>query len=310
MLGKSRIRIVPDGADIGDVVGRAVGNVGARVPLKHFLWIIVVLIAVLYLLGHSVVTVGAGERAVIFSKLSGVLPTRLGEGWHVLVPWFWEPTVYDVRKRTWTITIGEKVPQLGQSPPEPELTALTRDGQQVVLDVSVVYHPDPEYVWRLHQRIGPYYVDKVLRPQTRAISRMVVSQYAVTEVYSARREEIQARISEELAAKLQPWDIILDELLLRNVQFSAAFQEAIESKQVAIQEFERMTYLLETAEKARQKTVIQAEGEAQSLRLKGQALRSNPLALNYEYARRIAPSVGAIITSRATTPPAPAAGGR
>jgi regulator of protease activity HflC (stomatin/prohibitin superfamily) len=310
MLGRPRIRVVPDGTDFGDAFGRAMGGLRGRFPGKQVFWIIVAFIALVYVIGHSIVPVGAGERAVIFSQVSGVLPMQLGEGWHLVVPWVWQPTTYDVRKHTWTITIGEKVPQLGQAPPEPELAALTRDGQQVGLDISAVYHPDPEKVWRLHQRIGPYYVDKVLRPEARATCRAVVSQYAVTEVYSGRREEIQTRISEELSERLKRWDIILDELLLRNVQFSAEFQQAVEAKQVAIQEFERMTYVLQGAEKERQKTVIQAEGEAQSLRLRGQALRQNPLTVKYTYAQKIAPSVGAIITDKATTPPGAAGGGR
>jgi regulator of protease activity HflC (stomatin/prohibitin superfamily) len=305
MLGK---RSTGGGGDLGEALGHAVGDLGRRIPLKHLLGVLAVIVVAMVIIGHSMVAVGAGERAVIFSRFSGVVPMQLGEGWHVLVPWVWQPTIYDVRRHTWTITIGEKMPQVGHAAPEPELTALTRDGQQVGLDVSVVYHPDPDYVWRLHQRLGPYYLDRVVRPETRALCRMVVSQYSVTEVYSGSREQIQGRIAEELSARLKAADIVLDELLLRNVQFSAAFQQAIEAKQVAIQEYERMTYVLQSAEKTRQKTVIQAEGEAESLRLKGQALRQNPLALNYEYARRVAPAVQAIVTSKATTPPA--TGGR
>ncbi len=309
MLKQPRIRLVSEGGDLGARIGGAVTGFGSRLPARRWIWVIVGAIVVLNLLGHSIVAVGAGERAVIFSELSGVLPMQLGEGWHLIVPGIWRPTKYDVRKHTWTITIGEKLPQIGQAPAEPELTALTRDGQMVTLDESVVYHPDPSAVWRLHQRVGPNYLDKVLRPEVRSVCRMVISQYAVTEVYSGRRQEIQARITEELTGKLKQWDIILDEVLLRNVQFSPEFQQAVEAKQVAIQEYERMVYVLETAEKTRQKTVIEAEGEAQSLRLQGEALRQNPLALNYEYARKIAPGVQGIITSKATTPPTPRTGG-
>jgi regulator of protease activity HflC (stomatin/prohibitin superfamily) len=272
--------------------------------------VIVVLLVILNMLGHLVVSVGAGERAVVFSRISGVLPTQLGEGVHPLVPYLWQVQKYDVRRQTWTVSIGEQMPQVGPAPPEPQLIALTKDGQQVVLDASVVYHPDPDYVWRLHQRVGPHYVNKVIRPQARCISLMVVSQYAVTDVYSGRREEIQRRISDELGQSLKEWDIILDQLMLRNVQFSEGFQQAIEAKQVAIQEYERMQYVLETARKTTQQKIIEAEGESESLRMQGKALRQNPLALNYEYAAKVGPAVRAVVTSRATTPPATAGGGR
>ncbi len=290
------------GAKIGDVIGHAVDDIGHHIPIKYLVYVVLIIIAAMVVIGHSMVAVGAGERAVVFSRVSGMLPTQLGEGWHVLVPWVWQPTIYDVRRQPWTISIHEQQSKAANASQEPELTALTQDGQEVVLDVSVVYHPDPDFVWRLHQRVGPNYADKVLRPETRAICRMVVSQYPVTEIYSGKREEVQARIGEELGARLKQWDIMLDELLLRNVEFSPEFQQAIEAKQVAIQDYERMQYLLQAADKTRQKTVIEAQGEAEALRLKGDALRSNPLALNYEYARKVGPSVQGIVTGRPTAP--------
>jgi len=302
------MRLHSGGPPPGDADGRlrdAVNRIGRRAGPVRIIVLIVLVLVGLNLMGRSVVSVEAGERAVIFSRISGVLPRQLGEGWHLLVPWAWQAQKYDVKRQTWTVSIGEQMPQVGAASTEPQLIALTKDGQQVVLDISVVYHPDPQYVWRLHQRVGPYYVNKVLRPQARCIVRMVVSQYPVTDVYTGRREEIQRRISDELSVSLKEWDIVLDQLLLRNVKFDDEFQAAIEAKQVAIQEYERMQYVLQTAGKTAQQQVIEAEGEAESLRLQGRALRQNPLALNYEYAQKVAPAVRAVVTNRATTPPAP-----
>lgn len=276
---------------------------GGRARWRRAIAMIVALYLVLSFFSRAIVSVGAGERAVIFSKVSGILPTQLGEGWHLLVPLVWEVEKYDVKRQTWTVSIGEQRAQLGAAPPEPQLVALTKDGQQVILDLSVVYRPDPDHVWRLHQRLGPYYFNKVVRPEARCVALMVVSQYPVTDVYSGRREEIQQRMADELSERLEKWDIILDQLLLRNVQFSPEFQQAIEAKQVAIQEYERMRYVLVAARKTAEQKVIEAEGEAEALRLQGRALRRNPLVMEYEYARKVAPAVRAIITSRATTPP-------
>jgi regulator of protease activity HflC (stomatin/prohibitin superfamily) len=291
----------------GDVEGRlrnAVNRISGPGKIWRVLATIILLGLAINLLARSVVSVGAGERAVIFSRFSGVLPTQLGEGWHLLVPWVWQAQRYDVKRQSWTISIGEQLPQVGRAEPEPQLIALTKDGQQVILDVSVVYHPDPTRVWRLHQRVGSHYRNKVIRPHTHAACRMVVSQFPVTEVYSGSREAIQQRIAQELGESLKEWDIILDQLLLRNVKFSDEFQQAIEAKQVAIQEYERMQYILQTAQKTSQKTIIEAEGQAEALRVQGNALRANPLMLQYEYTRKTAPSVRAVITSRATVPPA------
>jgi regulator of protease activity HflC (stomatin/prohibitin superfamily) len=298
------MRLHTGGDDAESRLRDAVNRIGRGPGWLRIVIAIVLAVVLVNVLGHSIVAVGAGERAVIFSRVSGVLPTQLGEGWHLLVPGVWEAHKYTVRRDTWTVSIGEQMAQVGRASQEPQLVALTKDGQQVVLDISVVYHPDPDYVWRLHQRVGPSYVNKVLRPQARCIALMVVSQYPVTDVYSGRREEIQDRMAEELRESLKEWDIVLDQLLLRNVQFGEEFQQAIEAKQVAIQEYERMQYVLLTAGKTAEKKVIEAEGEAESLRLRGRALRQNPLALNLEYARKVSPAVRAVVTSKATTPPA------
>jgi regulator of protease activity HflC (stomatin/prohibitin superfamily) len=194
--------------DVEDRLRSAVNRIGDRFRLLKVIVPVVLALIVLNLLGHSMVSVGAGERAVIFSKFSGVLPKQLGEGWHVAIPWVWQVQKYDVKRQTWTVSVGEQMQQVGPAPPEPQLVALTKDGQQVVLDISVVYHPDPQYVWRLHQRVGPYYLNKVIRPATHSVCRMVVSQYPVTEVYSGSRELIQQRIEKELGESLKAWDII------------------------------------------------------------------------------------------------------
>ncbi len=272
--------------------------------------IVVIGLVVLRLLAGAVIIVPAGNRAVVFSKFSGVLETQLGEGLHLLIPWAWSTTQYNVRDQTWTVTVGEH--ETGQSHQgEGQLDALTSDGQQVFLDISVIYHPDPSKVWWLHQNVGLLYRDKIIRPQTRSICRMVISQFSVTDLYAGDRDKIQADIHDALEGSLDDWAIILDQLLLRNVSFSEEFGQSIEAKQVAIQEFERMQYELQAAGKTQEQAIIKAEAEAASLSLQGKALRDNPLVMSYEYAQRIAPSVRGIVTERATTPPsAPIAAAR
>ena len=54
---------------------------------------IVVAIPLLVFLFNAFVVVGAGERAVIFSKLNGVREGQLGEGMHLNIPVLWEPVI-------------------------------------------------------------------------------------------------------------------------------------------------------------------------------------------------------------------------
>lgn len=57
-----------------------------------------------YGISESMFTVEGGHRAIIFSRLNGVLDDVLGEGLHFRVPWFQYPIIYDVRTKPHRIT--------------------------------------------------------------------------------------------------------------------------------------------------------------------------------------------------------------
>jgi regulator of protease activity HflC (stomatin/prohibitin superfamily) len=241
--------------------------------------------------------VDPGEKAVIFNKATGNLRVTPNEGFYFLVPLIEEPTVYDMRARTYTMSIATLE---GELKGDDSLQALTSDGQNVLLDISVRYHPDNDNLDKLHRRLGIDYVNKVLRPQVRSIVRMIVSEYPVLDVYSGKRMLIQSAIEKSLRESFKKNFIICEEVLLRNVQFSPEFQAAIENKQIAQQEAQRMKYVLEKQELEKTRKIIEATGEAESLRLKGKALADNPLLIQYEYVKLLSPNIQAIITDQNT----------
>lgn len=257
----------------------------------------VLVIAALFIAGKATVTVGAGERAVIFNCISGVQRGELGEGLHFLWPILQQPTVYDIKTATYTMS---GVTWEGDVKSNDALTALTADGQTVALDMSIRYHADPDHVWRLHQSIGPDYKEKLIRPQARAHTRMVVAGFNVIDVYSGRRMVIQDQIKSRLRESFAKNDIILDDVLLRDVKFSPAFQQAIEQKQVALQDAQRMVYELDRARKERDRKVIEAQGAAEAIRLKADALAQNPQLVQYEYVQKLPANVKTVITDTRT----------
>jgi len=271
--------------------GKMTKNIG-----KYILVGVIVLFLLVFMLKIYIV-VDPGERAVIFNKATGNLRVTPNEGFYFLVPLVEEPTVYDVKAKTYTMSI---MALEGEIRGDDSLQALTSDGQTVLLDISVRYHPDIENLDKLHRRIGIDFVNKIIRPQVRSTVRMIVSEYPVLDVYSGKRLRIQAEINKGLTDSFKKSFIICDEVLLRNVQFSKDFQQAIENKQIAQQEAQRMKYVLEKQELEKQRKIIEAEGEAESLRLKGKALADNPALIQYEYVKLLAPGIQAIVTDQNT----------
>lgn len=254
-----------------------------------------IIIFVLIFLFKIYIVIDPGEKAVIFNKATGTLRVTPNEGFYFLVPLIEEPTVYDMKARTYTMSIAQLE---GEIKGDDSLQALTADGQIVLLDISVRYHPDPENLDKLHRRIGVDFVNKVIRPQVRSTVRMIVAEYPVLDVYSGKRTLIQAEMETKLRASFVRNYITLEEALLRNVQFSREFQQAIENKQIAQQEAQRMKYVLERQELEKKRKIIEAEGEAESLRLKGRALAENPALVQYEYVKMLAPNIQAIVADQ------------
>ena len=257
----------------------------------------IIAIPLLIFVFKAFVIVGAGERAVIFSKLSGVQQGQLGEGLHLNIPVLWEPVIYDVKAQTYTMSAQSHE---GQIRGNDSLLALTSDGLPVRLDVSIRFHVSPDEVWKLHQEIGPDYVDKIVRPVTRSDIRMVLSRFTVTEVYSGARQNIIDQIRSVLEPKFAAAYLVFEEVLLRDVKFSTEFQRSIEQKQVAQQEVKRMVFVLDQAKLERERKIVEARGEAGAIRLRARALSRNPQLVRYEYVRNLPSSVKAVVADTNT----------
>ncbi len=282
-----------------------------QVPWRALV-IVVFVIGLLVVLGQSFIVVKAGERAVIFNKLSGVRQGQLSEGFHFNIPLLWVPTKYNIQTLTYTMsgTLSEAhgetrhaaaglVSNSGQVPDD-SLVALTSDGLPVTLDVSVRFHIDPDKVWRLHKEIGPDFIDKVVRPQARSVTRMAFAEFTVVDVYSGKRQQIVQRIQGDLNKKFRENYLILDEVLLRDIRFPDEFQRAIEDKQVAQQEAQKMVFEVKRAESEKQQKIIEAQGEAEAIRKKADALAQNPQLIQYEYIKRLSPDAKIVITDNKT----------
>lgn len=239
------------------------------------------------------VVVGAGQRAVVFSVSGGTKSRNLGEGLNFIVPFLESVRCYDVRTQNYTMSSRHWE---GEVQGDDAISALTSDGQSVRLDVSLLFHLDPDHVWQLHKEIGPDYVAKIIRPEITSVARNVVSGYAATDVYSAHRQAVEDQIQERLSSALQRNYIVVDDLLVRDVQFSEAFHNAIERKQIAQQQAQRMQYVLQKAKMEKEQRIIEADGDARAIRLKGKALAQNARLVQYEYLQKIAPNVQVIIT--------------
>jgi regulator of protease activity HflC (stomatin/prohibitin superfamily) len=245
------------------------------------------------------IVVPAGHRAVVFNLGKGVEHRSLKPGLHFILPAVQTPHYFNVRRQTYSMS---KTAWEGEVRGDDSMTAKTADGQDVTVEISLRFHPDPDNVWRLFQNVGEDYLRKIIRPEMRSHVRIAFAEYPAAEVFSAKRRVIQKNIEDGMRAKLGANYIIVDDLLIRDVSFSPAFQDAIIAKQIEQQRAQRMKYVLQKEQLTKQKNIILAQGEAEAIRLKGQAVAANAKVISYDYARKVAPNVELIITDGQRVP--------
>ncbi len=260
---------------------------------------LLILVVVFAIISKFVLIVGAGERVVVFNSITGVEKNVKGEGLHLLIPFIQTPFVYDVKTHSYTMSsIQENNNYRSQN--GSSIEALTSDGQKIKIDISVIYNLIPGKVALLHQEIGRDFHNRVLKPQVRSIVRSIVASYPVLDLYSEKRLSVQKDIQEKVKAALENYYINVPEVLIRTVTFSDEFAKAVEQKQVALQEAERMKYVLQKEEREKQRKIIEASGEAEAIKRKAAALRANPQLIQYEYVTKLSPGIRTIITDQKT----------
>jgi len=251
--------------------------------LKNFWVYFFIVILIVSIFSGTIIKVDAGERAVVFNIFGGVEKRVLGEGIHLMLPFIQRATIYDIKQASYTFTSEDQ--KQGQVLGE-EIHTLTSDGQKIDIELTVRARPQPEELWKLHKSIGPAYVTKIIYPKAKATVREILCSYPVEDVYSIKRQEIQSRIQEHLQNDLEKkYFIDIEEVLIRNVRFSKEFQDAIDRKQQAFQEYLKMEYVLAGEKSKRDAKILQAEGEAKAISLRVNALRANPDFVKYRRAQ-------------------------
>ena len=245
----------------------------------------------------SVRIIPVGHALVIFNTVTRSF--RLGRQGVVFVPPFINATeTYDLRRLEYTMsgTQGEG----RKASVDDSLWSPTREGLQVGIDLTVWHHLDPQRVTEIHQKIGPDYEEKIIRPAVRSVIRLVISEYAVMDVYSAKRALIQDEINTKTKSLVEKDGFLIDEVVLRDVRFTDEFSKAIEAKQIAQQSAEQMKYVLEKEQREAERKVIEATGRARAIETINEALRQNPNYIRYLYVDKLSDKISVIVSDQNT----------
>ncbi len=243
---------------------------------KKAVTIISVSVVVIILIIASIRIVPPGYVGVKV-LLGNVSRTILSNGFHLVIP-IVSVVKMDVRTQAYTMS---KMSSEGQKRGDDAIRALSKDGLQIDLDVTIWYRLIPSEAAVVYQTIGPDYVTKIVRPAIRTAIRDVAVNYAVVDIYSEKRSEVTAQIKRELDKAFEKRGVVCERVLLRNVELPQKIRNAIQEKLSAEQDAQRMDFVLQKERKEAERKKIEATGIANYQRIITNSLTNKYLQWYY-----------------------------
>jgi prohibitin 1 len=202
--------------------------------------VVVVLLGLLVL--NSVASVRTGHIGVVtlFGRVTG---RTLHEGLHLVNPL---ARVHQLNIKTQEVKERATVP--------------SQEGLSMGLEASVLYHLQPDRASELFRTIGPNYSAVILEPNFRSAMRSVTASNTASTLYSDARETVARQILTELQTQVQPRGIVIENVLLRDLQLPETLKQAIEAKQQAQQEAQRMEFVLQREKQEAERKRVEAQG--------------------------------------------------
>jgi regulator of protease activity HflC (stomatin/prohibitin superfamily) len=143
------------------------------------------------------------------------------------------------------------------------MQVLSIEGLTIGLEVSALYRLNPDSAARVYKTIsGGDYESIILIPQFRSICRAVTASFQASALYSSQRERLGTMIQEELAKTIASRGVSIENTPIRNVALPSQLTEAIEQKQKADQESQRMEFILTKEKQEADRKRIEAKGIA------------------------------------------------
>ncbi len=251
---------------------------------------VIIFVVVLIVLLNSFVVVQAGNVRVLtqFGRTVGVtfLP-----GIHAKVPFVQNTVNYSTRQVTYETS---EFPESSNAVyPDYAVDTTSSDGQQIGLKFTIRFAIDGKKAEWILNNIGTMdqLVEKVVKAEARSLSRNIPKKYTAEQLYSEQVFDVQSEIGDTLDPIFAVNGIILDEFLLRKIDFTEQYFLVLEEKQIAEEKIVVEQNVLEQEKIKKEQAIIQAEAEAEQIRIKGEALREYPQIIQLEFIQKLSPNI-------------------
>ena len=174
------------------------------------------LIAALMITASCVRTVPTGHTGIV-TVFGKVKDQTYEAGVHFCAPW---ESVVNMDNRNQKASI--------------DLACFSSDIQEVAVTYTLNYQISKTNAQTIYKEIGVAYYDTVIQPRVQEAVKSEMAKYTAEELLS-NRAQLSQDIRDVLTKKLSTYNIVVVDASMENLDFSDAFTDAVEAKQVAEQ---------------------------------------------------------------------------
>jgi prohibitin 2 len=208
--------------------------------------------------------------------LGQVSPAFKPEGFGVKAPFITEIIPISVRQQT-----AEELAKCYSS-----------DLQQIRVDLRLLYRIPETSVVKIFQDYDGDPFESLVAPRVQEALKEVAALQSAEQIVK-NREQIKTRSLEIARRKIGPL-VVLEDIVIQNIALTRELEHAIEAKMVQEQEASKSKYFQQRVQIEADTAVIKAKGEAESILIRGDALKKNPAFVDLQIVDRwdgIAPLV-------------------
>ena len=211
--------------------------------------------------------VNPGSRGIKVT-LGKASDTFLPEGFGFKAPFVTSIVPVNIRQRTRAV----------------KADCFSSDLQQVIMDLRILYRVPESSVVQIYREFAGDPFDSLIAPRVQEAIKEV-SALLTAELIVKSREEIKQKTL--AAAKLKIGSLlIVEDVVVRNIDLSPELEKAIEAKMVAEQQANQARFTQVQTQIEAETAVIGAKGEAEAIRVRGEALSQSPAFLRWKIVER------------------------
>ena len=154
------------------------------------------------------------------------------------------------------------------------------DLQQVKMELRVLYRAPESSVVKIYQQYAGDPFDSLVAPRVQEALKEVTAQQSAEQIVK-QREEIKTKALAAAAQKVGDILVLVD-VVIQNIELTPELETAIEAKMVQEQEAAKAKFTQEKTQIEADTAIIKAKGDAESIRLRGEALKQNPAAIELQ----------------------------